>query len=150
MAQFTEHKEEMFFLNNFNIDRIFNVIERTDYLFLYYIKYCGGQSEQEKRVYLSALADAMNIEIPEISKAVENLQNKGYVSWKTDREMGKTYVELTSKAVELMYDERKRMENSYKQIQEEIGEEELERTVQTMGKIAGILKRGNTGIKDAE
>lgn len=144
MVEFMNHKEETFFLNNFNIDRIFNTIEKTDYVFLYYIKCCQDQNGQGKKVYLSALAEVMNIEIPEISKAVENLQNKGYVSWKTDIEAGKTYVELTSKAVELMHDEKKRMENSYRQIQEEIGAEELERTVQTMKKITGILKRMDT------
>ena len=62
------------------------------------------------------------------------------MSWKTDSEAGKTYVKLTSKAVELMRDERERMENSYKRILEEIGEEELERTIRTMRTITGILK----------
>ena len=49
-------------------------------------------------------------------------------------------MKLTSKAVELMRDERERMENSYKRILEEIGEEELERTIRTMRTITGILK----------
>lgn len=160
MTEYANHREETFFLNNFNIDRVFHAIERADYLFLYYIKRCEEQepqqkivqihSKQGKRVYLSALADAMNMEIPELSKAVENLQGKGYVSWKTDSEAGKTYVELTSKAVELMNDERRRMENSYRQIQEEIGAEELERTVRTMGRIAAILKRADTGQETTE
>lgn len=150
MVEFMNHKEETFFLNNFNIDRIFNTIARTDYLFLYYIKCCGDQSGQGKKVYLCALAEVMNIEIPELSRAIENLQNKGYVSWKTDSEAGKTYVELTSKAVELMCDERLRMKKCYEQIQEEIGEEELSEMVQTMKKINGILKRenGDAGVEE--
>lgn len=140
--------EEIFFLDNFNVDRIFNAIERTDYLFLYHIKRCEGQGSQGKRVYLSVLADTMNMAIPQISKAIEGLQNKGYVSWKTDNEAGKTYVKLTSKAVELMRDERERMENSYKRILEEIGEEELDRTIRTMQIIAGILKETAADSKD--
>ncbi len=141
MAEFRNHKEEKFFLDNFNTDRIFKTIERTDYFFLYHIKCIQDQNEHGKRVYLSVLADTTNIRIPEISKAVENLQNKGYVLWKTDSTAGKTYVEMTSKAIELMADERKRMEQSYKKIQEEIGEEELERTSHTMRKIINILKQ---------
>lgn len=133
------HKEESFFLNNFNIDKVFNTIERADYLFLYYIKYCGDQTQNKGRVYLSALSETMNIGIPELSKAMESLQNKGYILWQTDDEAGRTYVELTSKAVELMNDERKRMENCYRRIQDEIGMEELERTLQTMKKITSIL-----------
>ncbi len=140
LEAFMNHKEETFFLNEFNVDRIFYAIERTDYLFLYHIKCCETQSKQGKRVYLSVLADTMNMAIPQISKAVENLQNKGYVSWKTDSEAGKTYVKLTSKAVELMRDERERMENSYQRILEEVGEEELNRTIRTMQTITSILK----------
>ncbi|EOS38371.1 hypothetical protein C808_02572 [Lachnospiraceae bacterium M18-1] len=145
-----DHKEEIFFLNNFNIDRVFGTIERADYVFLYYIKICADESVQQDRVYLSELAGAMHLALPEISKAMENLQEKGYVSWKTDNSAGKTYVELTSKAVELMSDERLRMKKCYEQIREEIGEEELSGMVQTMKKITGILKRvnGNAGAEE--
>ncbi len=108
--------------------------------FIYHIKRCETKSKQGKRVYLAVLADTMNMPIPQISKAVENLRNKCGVSWGTDSEAGKTYVKLTSKAVELMRDERQRMENFYKRILEEIGEEELERTIRTMRTITSILK----------
>ena len=111
MESLLNHKEEQFFLDNFNVDRIFYTIGRADYLFLYHIKHCETRSKQGKRVYLSVLADTMNMPIPQISKAVE-----------------------------LMRDERERMENSYKRILEEIGEEELERTIRTMRTITGILK----------
>lgn len=145
-----DHKEEVFFLNNFDIDRVFGTIERADYLFLYYIKTCADETAQGKNVYLSELAEAMHLGIPEISKAMGNLQEKGYVSWKTDSSVGKTYVELTSKAVELMCDERLRMKKCYKQIREEIREEELTGMMQTMKKITGILKRinENTGVEE--
>lgn len=144
MTNFADHREEAFFLNNFNTDRIFSVIERTDYLFLHYIKRCEAPSRQDERVYLSTLAATMKLGIPEISKAVEKLQLKGYVSWKTDNDAGKTYVELTSKAVELMADEKRRMEQSYQKIREEIGEEELERIIRAMKKITDILKQVNS------
>lgn len=130
------HQEERFFLDNFNIDRVFNTIEKTDYLFLYYIKCCAGQ---DNRVYLSALAEAMNMKIPELSKAMEKLQSKGYVLWKTDHEAGRTYVELTSKAVELMRDAKRRMDCCYQKIREEIGPEKLAETIHTLKRINEIL-----------
>ena len=134
------HKEEMFFLNNFNIDRVFGTIEKADYLFLYYIRNYADELAQGEKIYLSALAETMRITIPEISKAVENLQDKGYVLWKTDSKEGKTYVELTSKAIELMRDEKKRITECYKKIREEVGEEELMQMIQTMKKVTEILK----------
>ena len=138
MNEIMNHPES-FFLENFNVDRIFNTIEKTDYLFLYYIRSCGRQNGSDGRAYLSDLSRAMNIEIPALSRQIEKLQGKGYVSWQTDHAAGKTYVELTSKAVELMAEERARMANAYEKILGEIGPEEIERTVQTMRKITRIL-----------
>ena len=135
MNEIINHPES-FFLENFNVDRIFSTIEKTDYLFLYYIRSC---SKQDGRAYLSDLSKAMNMEIPALSRQIEKLQGKGYVSWQTDHAAGKTYVELTSKAVELMAEERTRMANAYEKILKEIGPEEIERTVQTMRKITRIL-----------
>ena len=68
MESLLNHKEEQFFLDNFNVDRIFYTIGRADYLFLYHIKHCETRSKQGKRVYLSVLADTMNMPIPQISK----------------------------------------------------------------------------------
>ena len=33
-----KHPEEWFFLHNFDVDRVFSTIRRTDYLVLFYIK----------------------------------------------------------------------------------------------------------------
>lgn len=60
-----------------------------------------------------------------LSKAVEKLQDKGLVAWKTDREAGRTYVELSSKAVELMAEERDFMKRCYARLRTELGDEEL-------------------------
>lgn len=139
------HMEERFFLDNFNVDRVFNTIEKADYLFLYYIKCCAGQGG---RVYLSALAETMNMKIPELSKAMEKLQSKGYVLWKTDNEAGKTYVELTSKAVELMRDARTRMGRCYQKIQKEIGTEKLAETLHILKRINEILSSDTDDLPD--
>ena len=92
------HPEEWFFLHNFDADRVFNTIQRADYLILYYIKMEADQ-HPEQTIYLADLAAVMGLKITELSKAVEKLQDKGLVAWKTDREAGRTYVELSSKAV---------------------------------------------------
>lgn len=133
------HREELFFLDNFNIDRVFNTIKRADYVFLYYI-----QSRQEaapgEKVYLTDLAEAMGLRIPQVSKAVGKLQDKGFVTWKTDDEAGRTYVELTTKAVELMAAERRWIKRCYERIRAEIGDDELARTAQNLQHIAAILR----------
>ena len=135
----TQHPAEWFFLHNFDIDKVFNTIQRADYLVLYYIRMLAEQHPGEK-VYLADLAAAMGLKVTELSKAVEKLQDKGFVAWKTDRDAGRTYVELSSKAVELMAEERDFMKRCYDRLRAELGDAELHRAVDTMQKVTGILK----------
>ena len=100
-----KHPEEWFFLHNFDVDRVFSTIRRTDYLVLFYIK-MRQESHPDEKLYLADLAAEMGVKVTELSKGIEKLQDQGYVRWLTDREAGRTYVELTSKAVELMAEER--------------------------------------------
>ena len=133
------HPEEWFFLHNFDIDKVFSTIQRADYLVLYYIK-MEQEAHPGQKTYLSDLAADMGVRVTELSKGIEKLQDKGYLMWKTDREAGRTYVELSSKAVELMAEERDFMKRCYARLREELGDEELRRTVNTMQKLTAILK----------
>ena len=139
MEPMKHHPEEWFFLHNFDIDKVFSTIQRADYLILYYIK-MQAEQHPDSKVYLADLAAVMGLKVTELSKAVEKLQDNGFVAWKTDREAGRTYVELTSKAVELMAEERDFMKRCYARLQAEVGDEELHRTVSTLQKLTGILK----------
>lgn len=69
------HPEEWFFLHNFDADRVFNTIQRADYLILYYIKMEADQ-HPEQTIYLADLAAVMGLKITELSKAVENCRTR--------------------------------------------------------------------------
>ena len=138
-TEWTHAPEEWFFLHNFDVDKVFSTIQRADYLVLYYIRQQAAQHPGSK-VYLADLAAAMGLKVTELSKAVEKLQDKGFVAWKTDKEAGRTYVELSSKAVELMAEEHDFMKRCYERLRMELGVDELRRTVDTMQKVTAILK----------
>ena len=140
-------RQEWFFLHNFDIDKVFSTIQRADYLILYYIK-MQAEQHPDSKVYLADLAAVMGLKVTELSKAVEKLQDKGFVAWKTDREAGRTYVELSSKAVELMAEERAFMQRCYARLRAELGDEELHRAVSTMQSVTAILKdeREHSGV----
>ena len=138
-TEWTHAQEEWFFLHNFDVDKVFSTIQRADYLVLYYIRQQAAQHPGSK-VYLADLAAAMGLKVTELSKAVEKLQDKGFVAWKTDKEAGRTYVELSSKAVELMAEEHDFMKRCYERLRSELGDDELRRTVDTMQKVTAILK----------
>lgn len=133
------HPEEWFFLHNFDMDKVFSTIQRADYLILYYIK-MQQEEHPDQKLYLADLAAAMGIKVTELSKGIEKLQDKGLVVWKTDREAGRTYVELSAKAVELMAEERAFMKRCYARLRAELGDDELRHTVDTMQRLTAILK----------
>lgn len=134
------HREEEFFLKSMNVEQVFGIIERTDYFFLYYIQECMKESEIENGVYLSALAEKMELSIPNVSKAVKNLENKGYITWKLDDKKEKTYIVLTNKAIELGRDQRRKMIEAYEKIQSNIRKEDMEVTLSTLDKIRQLLR----------
>ena len=138
-VELKHHPEEWFFLHNFDVDRVFSTIRRTDYLVLFYIK-MRQESHPDEKLYLADLAAEMGVKVTELSKGIEKLQDQGYVRWLTDREAGRTYVELTSKAVELMAEERDFMKRYYARLRTELGDEELRRTVDTLQHMRDILK----------
>ena len=138
-TEWKHQPEEWFFLHNFDLDKVFSTIQRADYLVLYCIKVQQAEHPGEK-VYLADLAAAMGLKVTELSKAMEKLQDKGYVVWQTDREAGRTYVELSSKAVELMVEERGFMKRCYTRLRTELGDEELGRAVELLQHVSAILK----------
>ena len=78
---------EEFFLKSVNVESIFEFIERTDYLFLYSIKECVEKSDCHEGVYLSEVAEYMKLSIPETSKMVKSLENKGYIRDQHERNL---------------------------------------------------------------
>ena len=134
-VELKHHPEEWFFLHNFDIDKVFSTIQRAE-------------QHPDSKVYLADLAAVMGLKVTELSRAVEKLQDKGFVAWKTDREAGRTYVELSSKAVELMAEERAFMQRCYARLRAELGDEELHRAVSTMQSVTAILKdeREHSGV----
>lgn len=133
-------KEEEFFLKSINVERVFQVIERTDYLFLYNIKECMKKSEIPDGVYLSELAEQMELSITDTSKAVKSLEEKGYVTWKLDENKEKTYIVLTNKAIELSRGQKRKMIEAYEKITSNIKREDIEFTLSTLSKIRQLLE----------
>ena len=139
MEEMQQHQGEWFFLHELNVDKVFSTIQRADYLILYYIK-VAQEAHPGEKIYLADLAAAMGLRVTELSKGIEKLQDNGFVTWKTDREAGRTYVELSSKAVELMSEERELLQRCYRRMRTELGDAELRRAAATMQRATAILK----------
>ena len=139
MQKNISNTEEEFFLKSMNVEKVFAFLDRTDYFFLYNIKKCMETSEWEEGVYLSELAEFMGLPMAKISITVKKLQEKGYVSWKTDMKEERTFITLMTSAKELMRRQKERMMNAYEKILTNIRKEDLETTLLTLSKIRDLL-----------
>ncbi|MDO4622526.1 MAG: MarR family transcriptional regulator [Eubacteriales bacterium] len=117
------NKEELFFVENLNPDNIFQAMERADFVYLYYIDL--ESKNNTKKVYLSTLAERLHQPMNVLSKGMKRLQDKGYVEWKLDHVVEKTYVELTITAIELLASQESALEEVYRRLHEKFSEEEL-------------------------
>lgn len=131
---------EEFFLKSINVESIFEFVERTDYLFLYSIKECVEKSYCHEGVYLSEVAEYMKLSIPETSKMVKSLENKGYIIWKLDEKKERTYLVLTNKAIELSNCQKEKMIEAYEKIISNIQEDDLAVTRCTLRKIRQLME----------
>ncbi len=123
MAQTDTRKQEQFFMDNLNPDNIFKAVERVDFVYLYHIN--RAQKEHSGKVYLSTIVEDMHQPMSMVSRGMERLQDKGYISWKVDDSAGKTYVEVTTKAVEMLADQKKTLDTIYNHLKEIYSDEEL-------------------------
>lgn len=131
---------EEFFLKSINVESIFEFVERTDYLSLYSIKECVEKSDCHEGVYLSEVAEYMKLSIPETSKMVKSLENKGYIIWKLDEKKERTYLVLTNKAIELSNCQKEKMIEAYEKIISNIQEDDLAVTRCTLRKIRQLME----------
>lgn len=131
---------EEFFLKSINVESIFEFVERTDYLFHYSIKECVEKSDCHEGVYLSEVAEYMKLSIPETSKMVKSLENKGYIIWKLDEKKERTYLVLTNKAIELSNCQKEKMIEAYEKIISNIQEDDLAVTRCTLRKIRQLME----------
>lgn len=133
------HPEEEFFLKKINLDKVFSLIDKSEYMLIYYIRHLEERDQTTEGVYLAELASEMKLTIPEVSKIVQRLQDRGHIYWKTDVAKGRTYVQVTEIAKELMEHQKEKLTEYYKKIQEEIPNEDLKTTITTIYKISQMM-----------
>lgn len=130
---------EDFFLKRLDVDKIFSSLEKRDYALLYAIAQCQSAAQPTNRAYLYQLSERLEMPIPKVSKAIRHLQDEGYVTWKTDDELGRTYVKLTNTAIELMQDMKANLQDYYQEILNTVDSKDLETTLRTMKQISEII-----------
>lgn len=139
---------EQLFLDNVNVEMVFNLVDRIDYLFLRYIRDAAEEEPGKPGVYLSELSEGLQLPMSEVSKEVSRLQDKGYVKWLMGEKRDRTYVEITKTAMDLLDRQKNHLKEIYQKIVTELGEEETAVILQNMHRIAMIVKEAEKQIEN--
>ncbi len=134
------YNAEDFFFRLPDMDRLYQSLEKADYTILYDILRLQRTKGETEKIYLSELAEFLNLSVTDTSKIVKKLQNRGYVDWSTTENNERTYIKITSYGVELMQDEARRMKKCYEEIKKKISQEDIDNAVGTFKKISAIIK----------
>ena len=78
--------------------------------------------------------------MPELSRMINSIQDKGYVLWKTSEDKTRTYVQLTSRANRKIEKEQEDMREVFNKIKRVIPHDELEITLATVRKISEVIR----------
>ncbi|WP_455721186.1 MarR family winged helix-turn-helix transcriptional regulator [Agathobacter sp.] len=131
---------EVSLFKNISAEYIFDIVEKTDFFLIRSIQEGIKNSVLEEGVYLSDLAEQMNVPVTQISVAVKKLESKGYVLWKLDDSRERTYIMLTDRALKLESDQKRKMMDAYEKIVSNIRKEDLETTMLTISKIRQLFE----------
>lgn len=137
---------EVSLFKNISAEYIFDIVEKTDFFLIRSIQEGIKNSVLEEGVYLSDLAEQMNVPVTQISAAVKKLESKGYVLWKLDDSRERTYIMLTDRALKLESDQKRKMMDAYEKIISNIRKEDLETTMLTISKIRSLFENRKDDI----
>lgn len=120
---------------------IFSEISMPDYMILMMLARKLGIHEPDAKVYLSEISTEIDRPINQVSKLVQNLQNKGYVYWKhDDKGENGTYIYLSEIGQELIEKQQGILLDYFKRIIDNMGYERFVSVLNLMIELEDAMK----------
>ena len=120
-------------------EELFTLIDKIDYVYMYNIMDYQKNHSKDGRAYLADMAEFFHMPVAKISKRIKRLEERGYVIWKMDENRERTYVEPSKMALELLKEQRNKIDECEKLVKERIPDSDVEITMSTLKKIHAII-----------
>lgn len=129
-----------FSLDSEHLGIIFSDISIRDYMVLVMLSRKLGIHEPEAKVYLSEISAELNMPITQVSKLVQNLQEKGYVYWKHDEDGSHgTYIYLSETGRELIAKQQEILKGYFIKVVEQMGYEKFVQVIDLMSELETVM-----------
>ena len=130
-----------YLMNNGQFRQHFKALNVSEYLTLRIVAEAVSEEEGVPgRTYLEELARRMQLSIPQGSRIVRALRDKGLVRWAHDGN-GKdgTYVELTGSGLRLLHEQEERLKDYYSRVIAAYGREDMIRLLDMMERLESVM-----------
>lgn len=130
-----------YLMNKDKIRELFQKVSVAEYIALYKIAFQGENSSlYSGKTYLKELAEKMELTIPQTSKMVEGLQDRGLVLWSHDGDGSEgTYVMITENGQKLFKEQEDVLKSFYEKVVAKFGKEKLIQLLQLMQELDKVM-----------
>ncbi len=141
-----------FAMDTSHLAAVFREISISDYLILSNLARRMRIHEPEIKVYLSEISKELELQMNQVSRIVQNLQNKGYVYWQHDSRGTYIYLSETGRAV--MRRQQDTLRTFFQNIIARMGREEFTKCVEQMSLLEDMVEaeaeRFSNSLKEEE
>lgn len=129
-----------YILNQGQADTLFQAISIPEYIALHHVIHSINEKGDGDKTYLRDIADELKLSIPQASKMVGNLRDKGLVSWSHDGNGSEgTYITITDSGLRLMDRQEAILQDYYGRVTEKFGRENMAELLRLMIRLEQVM-----------
>lgn len=130
-----------YLLNQGQVHSLFKNISIQEYIALHNISLSISEKNDDSgRTYLKDIADELRLTIPQASKMIGGLRDKGLVSWTHDGNGSEgTYIIITESGLRLMQRQEAFLKDYYGRVAEKFGEDNLFTLIDLMQRLEKVM-----------
>lgn len=130
-----------YLMNRGKARNLFVELEVSEYIALHSIaRVASGKNDMSNKTYLGDLSEQLEMSIPNVSKMITRLKDRGLVLWSHDGDGSEgTYVVITESGLSAMSRQEEILNNYYSRVIDKFGRSNLIELLQQMERLETIM-----------
>lgn len=132
---------QRYLLNQGQANTLFQELSIPEYIALHYLSRAAAEKDNETgKTYLRDIAAELKLSIPQTSRMVGQLRDKGLVSWSHDGDGSEgTYIIITDSGLRQMETQETLLKDYYSRVTEKFGRENLTTLLELMIELEKVM-----------
>ncbi|MEE1313438.1 MAG: hypothetical protein UHS41_06890 [Lachnospiraceae bacterium] len=122
------------------LEKLFSQISVIDYAAMWIIARLMEYEDHKGKLYLNEISSELQIPMKEVTKIVQNLTNRGLVSWTHDGDGSEgTYIQITDNGSESVEEQQHTLHDFYIRVVKRFGKDKFMMMVSLVGEFEQIM-----------